>query len=129
MPTRRQAGVTIYLQEELSDARLRVDELKGYVVRALELINGSTQKDHLYAVAGDLICAIPECILKAERALEATAMAVNKIDYEELRQTLRPEKVDELERILEDVRIKIPRRTGRASARPEPQEEVFDYDT
>jgi len=129
MPTRHQAGVTIYLQEELSDARLRVDELKGYVVRALEIINGSTQKDHLYAVAGDLICAIPECILKAERALEATAMAVNKIDYEELRQTLRPEKVDELERILEDVRIKIPRRTGRASSRPEPQEEVFDYDT
>jgi len=128
MPTRRQAGVTIYLQEELSDARLRVDELKGYIVRALELINGSAQKDSLYAMAGDLICAIPECILKAERALEATAMAVNKIDYEELRQTLRPEKVDELERILEDVRIKIPRRIGRASALPEPQEEVFDYD-
>lgn len=128
MTAHRTAGVTIYLQEELSDARLRIDELKGYIVRALELVNGSSQKDHLYAVAGDIICAIPECILKAERALEATAMAVNKIDYEELRQTLRPEKVDELERILEDVRLKIPRRTGRASAPPPPEAQDGDVD-
>lgn len=122
---KHQAGVTIYLQEELSDARLRLDELKGYIIRALDLVNGSNQRDHLYAVAGDLIIAIPECILKAERALEATAMAVNKIDYEELRQTLRPEKVDELERMLEGLRLKIPKRTGAA---PEPEPEVSDYD-
>jgi hypothetical protein len=34
------------------------------------------------------------------------------MDYEELRQILRPEKVDELERVLDDIRINIPRRTG-----------------
>lgn len=113
----REAGVTVYLQEELSDARLRLDELKGYVARALELVHASNQRDHLYAVAGDIILAIPECVLKAERALEATAMAVNKIDYEELRQVLRPEKVDELERVLEDIRLKVPRRTGKPSPR------------
>ncbi len=102
----------VYIQEELSDARLRLDELKGYTVRAMDLINGSSKKDHLYAVAGDLMQVIPGTILKAERAIEAAAMAVNKLDYEDLRQTLRPEKVDELERVLEDVRMRIPRRTG-----------------
>lgn len=108
----RTAGATIYIQEELSDARLRADELKGYIVRALDLVNGSSHKDHFYAVAGDMIHAIPETMLKLERALQAASMAVNKLDYEEMRQVIRPEKVDELERVLEDVRIRIPRRTG-----------------
>ncbi len=109
----RKAGSTIYIQEELSDARLRVDELKNYVVHALDLINESEKKDHFYAVAGDLILAVPDCLLKIERALGAVSMAVNKVDYEEQRQILRPEKVDELERVLEDVRLKMPRRTSK----------------
>jgi hypothetical protein len=112
MSTYRYAGPMIYVQEELSDARLRADELKGYIVRALNLVNGSSKRDHLYAVAGDIIHGVPQTMLKLERALEAAAMAVNKIDYEELRQTLRPEKVDELERVLDEVRIRMPRRTG-----------------
>ena len=109
----RTASASVFIQEELGDARLRLDELKNYIARALDLVNASNQRDHLYAVAGDIIHAIPETLTKIERALQATAMAVNKVDYEELRQILRPEKVDELERVLEDVRIRIPRRTGR----------------
>ena len=104
---------TIYIQEELSDARLRCDELKNYIVKVLDLINQSEKKDHFYAVAGDMIEAVPSTLLKLERALEAAAMAVNKIDYEELRVTLRPEKVEELERVLEDVRVRMPRKTSR----------------
>lgn len=107
------AGATIYIQEELSDARLRCDELKNYIVRALDLVHKSTHRDHLYAVAGDMIHAVPETLLKLERALGAVSMAVNKVDYEEQRQILRPEKVDELERVLEDVRIQMPRRRGK----------------
>ena len=109
----RQASATIYVQEELSDARLRCDELKNYVIKAMDLINASKQRDHFYAVAGDIMEAVPTTLMKLEKALEATAMAVNKIDYEELRMVLRPEKIDELERVLEDVRMKTPRRTGR----------------
>lgn len=105
-------SATIYVQEELSDARLRCDELKNYVVRALDLINKSNQRDHFYGVAGDMIVNIPNTLMKLEKALEAAAMAVNKIDYEELRVVLRPEKVEELERVLEDVRMKLPRRRG-----------------
>jgi hypothetical protein len=126
MAGHRTAGATIYIQEELSDARLRADELKGYMVRALDMVHASPQRDHFYAVAGDIIHAVPECMLKLERALQAAAMAVNKFDYEELRQVLRPEKVDELERVLEDVRIRIPRRTS--SAQPAPEPEFEDYE-
>jgi len=106
-------SATIYIQEELSDARLRCNELKNYIVKVFDLVNASEKKDHFYAVAGDLIESIPSTLLKLEKSLDATALAVNKIDYEELRMTLRPEKVDELERVLEDVRLRIPRRTGR----------------
>ena len=113
MGSNRQAGASIYLQEELSDARLRCDELKNYIVKAMDLINKSDQKDHFYGVAGDIIEAIPSTLLKLEKALGAAAMMVNKIDYEDLRVQIRPEKVDELERILEDVRMKLPRRTSR----------------
>jgi hypothetical protein len=45
-------------------------------------------------------------------------MAINKIDYEELRQVIRPDKVDELEAILDEVRLNVPRRTGRLPEEP-----------
>lgn len=107
------AGATIYVQEELSDARLRCDELKNYIVKALDMVHASGKRDHIYGVAGEILEAVPDTLLKLEKALEAAALAMNKIDYEELRQTLRPEKVDELERVLEDVRMRMPRRMGR----------------
>lgn len=110
------ASATIFIQEELSDARLRCDELKNYIVLALDLVNSSTQRDHLYAVAGDLIQSAPAALLKLERALGSLSMAVNKVDYEEQRQILRPEKVDELERVLDDVRVRLVRRDGLDSA-------------
>lgn len=111
----KQASAMVYIQEELSDARLRCDELKHLVVQAMDLINGSSKKDHFYAVAGDVIHAAPQALLKLERALGALSMAVNKMDYEEQRQLLRPEKVDELERVLDEVRVRVPRRTGQLS--------------
>jgi hypothetical protein len=106
------ADAIVYIQEELSDARLRCDELKRMIARAFEIINVSAKKDHIYAVAGDIIQHLPQTLLALERALEATAMAINKIDSENIRNIIRPEKVDELEAILEDIRIRMPRRTG-----------------
>jgi hypothetical protein len=106
----------VYVQEEISDARMRCDEVRAMVSRCLDLVNRSNQKDHLYAIAGDIIYGLPQSLLALQRALEAAAMAVNKVDYEDLRQTLRPEKVEELERVLESVRLRIPRRTGSSRA-------------
>lgn len=101
-------GAILYVQEELSDARLRCSELKRMVANVLDIVNKSDQKDHLYAVAGDIIISIPDVLLRLEKALEASALAVNKLDYEELRQSLRPEKVESLERVLDDVRLRLP---------------------
>jgi len=109
---KRTAASFIYIQEEISDARLRCEELKRYIAKALELINGSEKKDHFYAVAGDLISGMPNTLLKLERALEAAAIVVNKFDTEDLRGSLRPEKIDELDKVLDDIRLRIPRRTG-----------------
>lgn len=110
--TKTAGSVTVYIQEELSNARHQCESLKRIVVKVTDLINASNKADHFYEVAGDLMYAAPAAVMELERALNSTALAVDKIDYEELRQILRPDKVDELERVLEDVRIKIPRRVG-----------------
>ncbi len=114
MSTHRTAsGVLPYIQEELSRARNLSERLKRDIVRAIQLVHASKARDHLYAVAGDVIYDAPKALQDLERSLDAVAMAVDKMDYEELRQVIRPEKVDELEAILEDVRMRIPRRTGK----------------
>src|SRR5688572_1738868 len=103
---RKDANVTVYLQEELGDARLRCDQLLRYIERAAKLVEKSSHKDHFFEVAGDLIRGIPESAFKLHKALEAVALAANRIDYEEIKQDLRPEKVEELERVLTDVRVR-----------------------
>lgn len=110
---RTAAGAISFVQEELARARNLTERLKRDVVKAIGLVHSSSMRDHIYAVAGDVIYDAPKALQELERALDSTAMAVNKLDYEELRQVLRPEKVDELESILEEVRLRIPRRTGR----------------
>jgi hypothetical protein len=105
------SGITIYLIEELSDARLRCEQLKRYVADAMKLVEQSKHKDHFFEVAGHLLHGIPESLFKLDKALSATALAATRLDYEGLKQDLRPEKVEELERVLEDSRIHmVPRR-------------------
>lgn len=100
------AGALVYLIEELGDARMRCDQLLRYVERGTKLIEKSAQKEHLFEVAGDMIRGIPETSFKLHKALQAVALAANRIDYEEIKQDLRPNKVEELERVLKDVRIR-----------------------
>jgi len=106
------ASATIYLVEEVGDARLRCDQLIRYLDEAVQLIEKSDKKDHFFEVAGHLIKGIPETAFKLQKALQAVALATDRIDYEELKQELRPEKVEELERVLQDVRIRpVPHRS------------------
>lgn len=100
------AGITVYLMEELTDARLRCEQLKGFVDQAMRLISTSPQKAHFYEVAGNLLYGIPDTLFRLDKALDATALAASRLDYEELKQQLRPEKVQELENALKDVRIR-----------------------
>jgi len=106
------ASATVYLQEELGDARLRCDQLVRYLDEAVQLIEKSSHKDHFFEIAGHLIQGIPDTAFKLQKALQAVALAANRIDYEELKQELRPEKVDELENVLQEVRIRrVPHRS------------------
>lgn len=102
----KEAGITVYLMEELTDARLRCDQLKKFVDRAARHISESTHRDHFYEVAGDLIYGIPDALFRLDKALDAAALAASRLDYEELKQELKPEKAEELEQVLKDVRIR-----------------------
>jgi hypothetical protein len=103
--TPKMANATLYLIEELGDARLRCDQLTRYIAEAVKLINQSEHRDHFFEIAGHLLQGIPETAFKLQKALQAVALAADRIDYEELKLELRPEKVDELEKVLKEVRI------------------------
>ena len=100
------AGISIFLLEELGDARLRHAQLKKYIDEAMTLIEKSGKRDHFFEVAGNLIHGIPEILFKLGKALDAAALAAARLDYEETKNTLKPEKIEELERALQDVRIR-----------------------
>ena len=100
------ASAMLYLVEELGDARLRCDQLLRYLDEATKLIEKSSHKDHLFEVAGHLIQSLPDTAFKLQKALQAVALATDRLDYEELKQELRPEKVEQLENVLKEVRIR-----------------------
>ena len=102
----KEAGATVYLMEELGDARMRCDQLVRYIAEAVKLIENSGQKDQFFEVGGHLIHAIPDTLFRLQKALQAVALAAGRIDYEELKQELKPEKVQQLENVLQDVRIR-----------------------
>jgi hypothetical protein len=102
----KKAGVTVYLMEELGDARMRADQLLRYIDSAVKLIEQSEHRDHFFEVAGHLIQSIPMTAFKLEKALQAVALAADRLDYEEIKQNLRPEKVEQLENVLKDVRVR-----------------------
>ena len=106
----RTGSISVFLVEELGDARVRCEQLKSYVDEALNLVETSEHRDHFFEVAGHLLHGIPEVLFKMEKALEAASMAASRIDYEEIKERLKPEKVEELEKALQDVRIRHPKR-------------------
>lgn len=111
MPNRtKKAGAIVHLVEELGDARLRCEQLVAYIAEAVRLIENSPHKDHFFEVAGHILYAAPLTLQKLQKSLQAVALAANQIDSEELKNDLRPEKVQELEKALENVRIRQIRR-------------------
>lgn len=113
---KKASGISVFLMEELGDARLRCGQLKKYVDEAVKLIEKSDQKDHFFEVAGHLLYGIPDTLLRLEKALNASAMAVSRWDYEDTKDELRPEKAEQLEAALEDVRVRrVQRRTETAT--------------
>jgi hypothetical protein len=114
-------GITVYLLEELGDARLRCAQLKKYVKEAIDLIEKSPQRDHFFEVAAHLIHGVPDVLFKMEKALDASAMAAARLDYEEIKDNLKPEKADELEDALQDVRLRYLQRRSETDSPKEKQ--------
>ena len=113
------SGVLIDLVEELGDARLRAAQLKKYVKDALDLIEKSEHKDHFFEVAGNLLYGIPDVLMRLDKALDATALAAARLDYEEIKNGLRPEKADELESALNETRLRYLNRRSTNASRKE----------
>jgi hypothetical protein len=118
----KEGGALIYIMEELTDARLRCEQLKKFVSQAVRLISTSPNRDHFYEIAGDTIYGIPDALFKLDKALAATALAASRLDYEELKTQLKPEKVEELEDVLRNTRLRqIDRRSPFIQPIPEGQ--------
>lgn len=100
------SGIIVYLMEELGDARLRTAQLKRYVQECLDLVDESQSKDQVMEIAGHLVQGIPDVVFKLDKALDAAALAAARLDYEEIKQNLKPEKAEELENVLRDVRLR-----------------------
>ena len=112
------AGITVYLLEELGDARLRCAQLKKLVSDATTLVEKSEKRDHFFEVAGHLIHGIPDTLFRLEKALDAAAMSASRMDYEEIKQNLKPEKAEEMEQVLNDARLRYLTRRSNQLAGP-----------
>lgn len=104
---------------------MRCDQLKKFVDRAVRHISDSPQKDTFYEVAGDLIYGIPDALFRLDKALDATALAAARLDYEELKQSLKPEKVELLEEVLKGVRVRHLDRRAPSTIKPSPEGLAF----
>lgn len=108
MSHNKQASGLQFIQKELSEARLLCDQLKSVVNFALDIVHNSSHKDELYAIAGDIIQSVPRMIVDLDHSLSAAATAVNKMDNEELQFELRPEELDILNLVLDEVHSRLP---------------------
>jgi len=100
------SGISVFLLEELGDARLRFARLKQYLDEATVLIEKSGKREHIFEVAGQLLYGIPDTLAKLGVSLDTAAMAAARFDYEEIKDAIQPEKVDQLELALKDVRVR-----------------------
>jgi len=121
-------GATVYLVEELSDARMRCDQLIRYVGQATRLVEDSPHREAVFESAGHLIFTIPRILFRLQKALQAAALATNKLDSEEIKADLRPEKVHQLDDVLKDVRIRQVQRRSEPNM-VNPNDDIWNVDT
>jgi len=105
-----EAGSTTYLMNELTNARVRCDQLVRYLNEAVRLVDKSSCRDHFYEVAGHLLEAVPKTALELQKALDATTLAAGILDYDETKALLHPDKVEQIEQAMKDLRLRQVRR-------------------
>lgn len=76
------------LTEGVTQARVDIHRLRLMFDRAQVLVEESTQRDHLYSVAGDMIEGLPDTLSSVERALDRTSYALAVMGEDFLRSRL-----------------------------------------
>jgi len=76
------------LTEGVTAARLEAHRLQHLINRADVLVKGSSHKDHLYEVAGDIIVALPVRLNHLITDLDRTALALSKMGQDFLESRL-----------------------------------------
>ena len=76
------------LAEGLGSARLEAHRLRLLATRGLKLVETSSEKDHLYEVAGDIIQMVPKRIEGLERHLDRLSYILSKMGDDSLRDRL-----------------------------------------
>jgi hypothetical protein len=76
------------LTEGVTAARLEAHRLQHLINRASRLVEGSSHKDHLFEVAGDLIVGMPERLDHLITDLDRTGLALSRMGQDFLESRL-----------------------------------------
>ena len=76
------------LTEGVVSSRLEVHRIQHLLSRAMKIVDASSEKDHIYQVAGDIIQAIPHRIEQLATVLDRTAYALSVMGEDHLRDRL-----------------------------------------
>jgi len=90
MPTKKANSQAAWalLTEGVTSARLEAHRLQHLINRADKLVEGSSHRDHLYEVAGDIIVALPDRLNHLITDLDRTALALSRMGQDFLESRL-----------------------------------------
>jgi hypothetical protein len=74
--------------EGVTKARIEAHRIRHLVNRATSLVGSSSEKEHLYQVAGDIIVGLPDRLEKLEVTLDRTGLALSEMGQDFLKSRL-----------------------------------------
>ena len=90
MPTKKANSQAAWalLTEGVTSARLEAHRLQHLVNRATQLVEGSSHKDHIFEVAGDIIVGMPTRLDRLITDLDRTGLALSRMGQDFLESRL-----------------------------------------
>jgi hypothetical protein len=73
------------IMEGVSSSRVEAHRIRHLISRVQKLIDNSSEKEHLYQVAGDIIVSLPQKLNKLENSLDRTSYALSIMGQDFLR--------------------------------------------
>lgn len=88
-----------FLLKEVSDSLATTHKVKTLLNRAIEIVNASEEKEHIYQVAGDIIINLPKKLDRLENTLTKILYFLNIYMRKDLRTFLSVEDKSEIDEI------------------------------